>query len=92
MTEIPQTQKTLRVHQEGKPYVVEERPVPRPAPDEVLVKIMACALNPIDYCIVNPPYSKALITSWPYVPGGDGAGVVVQVGSGVTSLEEGDRV
>ncbi|KAH9885808.1 GroES-like protein [Cubamyces lactineus] len=92
MTEIPQTQKTLLCHQEGTSYVVEERPVPRPAPDEVLVKIMACALNPIDYGIVNPLYSKALITSWPYVPGGDGAGVVVQVGQEVTSLKEGDRV
>ncbi|KAI9061170.1 GroES-like protein [Trametes sanguinea] len=89
---IPTTQKSLLLLQESTPYVVGERPVPRPGSKEVLVKIMACALNPADYFIPDPPYSKWLIKSWPFVPGEDAAGIVVQVGAEVASLKEGDRV
>ncbi|KAJ2970442.1 hypothetical protein NUW54_g12727 [Trametes sanguinea] len=86
------TQKALLLLQESTPYVVGERPVPSPGPKEVLVKIIACALNPLDYRIADPPYSKWFIKSWPYVPGHDAAGIVVQVGAEVVTLKEGDRV
>ncbi|OSC97724.1 GroES-like protein [Trametes coccinea BRFM310] len=89
---VPTTQKSLLLLQESTPYVVGERPVPRPGPKEVLVKIIACALNPADHFVPDPPYSRWLIKSWPFVPGEDAAGVVVQVGAEVTSLKEGDRV
>ncbi|CDO74505.1 hypothetical protein BN946_scf184979.g60 [Trametes cinnabarina] len=89
---IPTTQKSLLLLQESTPYVVGERPVPRPGSKEVLVQIMACALNPLDYRIVDPPHSRWLIKSWPYVPGHDAAGVVVEVGKDVTALKVGDRV
>ncbi|KAI9061171.1 GroES-like protein [Trametes sanguinea] len=86
------TQKALLLLQESTPYVVGERPVPHPGPKEVLVKIIACALNPLDYRIADPPYSRWFIKSWPYVPGHDAAGIVVQVGAEVVALKEGDRV
>ncbi|KAH9885810.1 GroES-like protein [Cubamyces lactineus] len=89
---IPATQKALLLHKESTPYVVGEVPVQHPGPEEVLVKIIACALNPIDYAVVNPPYSRLFIRSWPYISGYDGSGVVVEVGSQVTNLKEGDRV
>ncbi|KAI9000502.1 GroES-like protein [Trametes punicea] len=89
---VPTAQKSLVLHAESTPYVVEEMPVPSPEPAEVLVKIVACALNPADYVVVDPPYSKLFIKSWPHVPGSDGAGIVVDVGAEVTTLKVGDRV
>ncbi|KAI0822578.1 GroES-like protein [Trametes gibbosa] len=89
---IPVTQKALLLLKEGTPYVVGERPVPRPGPGEVLVKIVTCALNPVDYAIVDPPLSRVLIANWPHVPGYDAAGVVIELGAGVSSLKEGDKV
>ncbi|KAI0760994.1 GroES-like protein [Trametes elegans] len=88
----PTTQKSLVLYKESTPYVVAETPVPRPGPQEVLVKIIACALNPADAMVMDPPYSRTLIKEYPYVPGEDGAGVVVEVGAEVTSLKEGDKV
>ena len=89
---IPASQKALLLHKESTPYVVGEAAVHHPGPEEVLVKIMACALNPVDYAVVNPPYSQFLIKSWPYISGYDGSGVVVEVGSQVTNVKEGDKV
>ncbi|EIW54862.1 GroES-like protein [Trametes versicolor FP-101664 SS1] len=89
---IPTTQKTLLAREESALYVVAETPVPTPGPKDVLVQIHACALNPVDWAIVYPPYSKMLIKEWPHVPGTDGAGVVVALGSEVSNLKEGDKV
>lgn len=89
---IPTTQKSLLLREESTPYVVEETPVPTPGPKDVLVQIFACALNPVDHAIVDPPYSKILIQEWPHIPGSDGAGVVVALGAEVTNLKEGDKV
>ncbi|EIW58236.1 GroES-like protein [Trametes versicolor FP-101664 SS1] len=89
---IPTTQKAVLLHKESIPYVLGERPVPQPGPQDVLVKLMACALNPADHFIVNPPFSARLIKQWPHVPGVDGAGVVVGVGADVSQLKEGDKV
>ncbi|KAI0661828.1 GroES-like protein [Cubamyces menziesii] len=89
---IPATQRALLLHKESTPYVVGEAAVHHPGPEEVLVKIMACALNPIDHAVVNPPYTQLFIKSWPYISGYDGSGVVVEVGSQVTNVKEGDKV
>ncbi|KAI0671364.1 GroES-like protein [Trametes maxima] len=89
---IPSVQKALVLHKESTPYVIEERPVPQPGPGDVLVKILSCALNPVDWSMTEPPASKILIPSFPFVPGLDAAGVVVGVGAGVTSPKEGDRI
>ncbi|KAI0359645.1 GroES-like protein [Trametes cingulata] len=89
---IPTTQKSLLLHAESTPYVVGETPVPRPGPSDVLVKIMACALNPVDYGVVDPPFSRLIIKQYPHVAGSDGAGVVVELGTEVTTLKEGDRI
>ncbi|KAI0366160.1 GroES-like protein [Pilatotrama ljubarskyi] len=91
---LPTTQKSLIAYGEDKPYVVGETAVPRPGPKDVLVKIMACALNPADHLLLNlPPSAKATFNlSYPLIPGCDGAGVVVQRGEEVTHLKEGDRI
>ncbi|KAI0324002.1 GroES-like protein [Cubamyces sp. BRFM 1775] len=89
---ISTTQKALLLHAQSTPYVLGESPVCRPGPEEVLVKIMACALNPIDHAIVDPPYTQLFVNHWPFIAGYDGSGIVIEVGSQVNNLKEGDKV
>ncbi|KAJ0720814.1 putative 2-alkenal reductase (NAD(P)(+)) [Helianthus annuus] len=65
--------------------------VPEIKDDQVLVKVVAAALNPVDYKR-RLGYFKAIDSPLPIIPGFDVAGVVVKVGSQVKGLKEGDEV
>ncbi|KAE9454617.1 hypothetical protein C3L33_13488, partial [Rhododendron williamsianum] len=65
--------------------------VPPVKDDQVLVKVAAAALNPVDFKRRQGKF-KATDSPLPTVPGYDVAGVVVKVGSQVKSLKEGDEV
>src|SRR5437867_2000048 len=84
--------KAIRVHEFGGPEVLrlEEVPTPEPGPGEVLVRMHAIGVNPVETYIRagTYPYKPAL----PYTPGNDGAGVVEQVSPDVNQFEPGDRV
>ncbi len=84
--------KTIRVHETGGPEVLryEDAPEPVPGPGQVLVRIHAAGVNPVDTYIRAgaPGRSPAL----PYTPGSDGAGVVEALGDGVAYVAVGDRV
>jgi NADPH:quinone reductase-like Zn-dependent oxidoreductase len=67
-----------------------ERPVPRPGPGEVLVRVRAASLNHRDLAILEGFYRPDL--PLPYVPASDGCGEVVAVGEGVGRFRVGDRV
>lgn len=71
-------------------FQLAELPDPRPGPGEVLVRIEATSINPVDYKIrrAGPPTAPDL----PAVLGCDLAGVVVGVGEGVTAFRAGDEV
>jgi NADPH:quinone reductase-like Zn-dependent oxidoreductase len=76
----------------GTGLQVGPAPYTPPGPDEVVVRVHAVAINPID---AIPGYAYRLILPWltfPAVIGSDVAGEVVQVGTGVTRLLPGDRV
>ena len=77
--------RAVRVHSFGDPDVlrVEEVPDLRP-PDagEVLVRLHAAGVNPVDTYVRAGQY--AMLPPLPYTPGGDGAGVVEAVGSSAT--------
>jgi NADPH:quinone reductase-like Zn-dependent oxidoreductase len=62
----------------------------RPGPSQVRVRVRATTLNYRDLLIVNGPYPVS--TQAPLVPGSDGAGEVLEVGSAVTRFRAGDRV
>lgn len=63
--------------------------VPTPGPGEIVVRMMAASLNPIDYKIMG----GGLPTwTYPHVPGVDGSGIVHGIGEGVTAWQPGDRV
>jgi NADPH:quinone reductase-like Zn-dependent oxidoreductase len=66
-----------------------ELPAPRPAEDEVLVKLQAVSLNSVDLLVIKVAESNLPL---PYVPVADGAGIVEQVGAAVTAFQPGDAV
>jgi len=76
----------------GGPEVLrlEEVPMPKPGPGEVLVRIHATGVNPVETYIRAGTYAR--LPELPYTPGNDGAGVVEQVGPDVTEFKAGDRV
>ncbi len=84
--------KAIRVHQFGAPEVMQLEQVPdlKPGPGQVLVRIHAAGVNPVETYIRSGAYAAK--PALPYTPGGDGAGTVLSVGSGVTRYKEGDRV
>lgn len=67
-----------------------ERSQPVPNAGEVLVKIEAVSLNYVDLLVVKGLLNPNLLI--PYIPVCDGAGVVVQVGEGVTAFKPDDKV
>jgi NADPH:quinone reductase len=68
---------------------VSETEKPAPGPGEVLVKVKAAGLNPVDYKTAtsgNPNWS------YPHILGVDAAGVIEETGDGVSEFQKGDRV
>jgi len=84
--------KAIVVHEFGAPEVMrlEEIPTPKPGPGQAVVRIHAAGVNPFDTYMRNGTYP--IKPPLPYVPGGEGAGVVHAIGEGVTAFRVGDRV
>jgi NADPH2:quinone reductase len=80
------------VREFGNPSVMrlEEMPTPSPGPSEVLVRIHAAGVNPVETYIRSGSYARK--PSLPYVPGSDGAGVVELTGPDIDAFKPGDRV
>lgn len=70
--------------------VVGELPTPEPKASQVLVRVRASAVNPIDTYIRSGAVAMPL--TFPFVPGCDFAGEVAELGAGVTRFKVGDRV
>ncbi|RDI21490.1 NADP-dependent oxidoreductase [Lentzea flaviverrucosa] len=70
-----------------------ERPTPSPGPAEVLVRVTAAGVNPLDHKL-RSGHAEALNGHLPFpqVLGMEAAGTVLEVGAGVTGLAVGDRV
>jgi len=84
--------KAIRVKKFGGPEVLqtEEVPTPQTGPGEVLVRMHAAGVNPVETYIRAGTYAR--LPDLPYTPGNDGAGVVEQVGVDVSEFKAGDRV
>ena len=84
--------KAIRVHEFGGPEVLKLEEVPdlQPGPGQVLVRVHAAGVNPVENYIRTGTY--AIKPALPYTPGADAAGVVAAVGAGVNSVKRGDRV
>jgi NADPH:quinone reductase-like Zn-dependent oxidoreductase len=86
--------KAIVVHEYGGPEVLKYEDAPRPEPkdNEVLVRMIAAGVNPVDALIRSGKYAKFFGTTLPLIPGYDIAGVVEKTGAKVTKLKVGDPV
>lgn len=84
--------KAAAIYETGPPEVIQytDMPIPEPKSHEVLVKVGAVAVNPIDTYLRSG--AVAMPIQFPYVVGCDFAGTVERVGAGVKSFKAGDRV
>lgn len=73
-------------------YAVAEVPVPRPGPGQMRVRIAAASVNPADVRLPCGEFRDVVQAQFPYVPGVDFAGTVVEIGEGVDGYAVGDEV
>jgi NADPH:quinone reductase-like Zn-dependent oxidoreductase len=69
-----------------------EVPTPQPGPGEVLVKVIATSVNPVDYKIRSGALKDRIHLDFPVILGRDVAGEVTALGEGVTKFRPGDKV
>lgn len=84
--------KAIRIDEFGDPAVMKLAEVepPQPAAGEVLVRLHAVGVNPVETYIRSGKYAK--LPPLPYTPGTDGAGVVEALGESVGWMAVGDHV
>lgn len=80
----------IRISEYGDVNVLQMQtlPIPKPGPGDALVRLHAAGLNFIDIYMRTGRYPRDL----PFTPGLEGAGVVEEIGEGVTDIKVGDRV
>ena len=89
----PAISKTMRaavVEKFRQPLQIREVPIPSPGPGQALIKIMATGVCHTDLHAADGDWPVK--PKPPFIPGHEGAGIVVKLGPGVTHLKEGDRV
>ncbi|ANA12623.1 MULTISPECIES: alcohol dehydrogenase AdhP [Acetobacter] len=82
--------KAAVVHEFGKPLTIEELDIPTIKPTQILVKMIACGVCHTDLHAASGDWPKK--PHLPFIPGHEGVGTVVQVGSEVDWVKEGDVV
>ncbi len=88
------TMKAVQIHAYGGSDVLqfEDAPKPKAAAGEVLVKVYAAAINPVDWKIREGYMKEMRKISFPFILGWDLSGVVEDAGAGVTRFKKGDEV
>lgn len=86
--------KAVVLHEYGPPsrLIYETVDDPVPAPGEVLVRVHAVSVNPIDWKIRSGAARERFPISFPAILGRDLAGTVAKIGEGVQGVNVGDRV
>src|SRR5262249_36983912 len=87
------TMKAIVIHEYGGPEVLKYEDVPRPEPknNELLVRVIAAGVNPVDGMIRSGMFANEK-RAFPIILGGDIAGVIEKVGSSITKFKPGDPV
>ncbi|KAI0667955.1 GroES-like protein [Trametes maxima] len=86
---IPTQQKALFLLDKQGPFAVQVTDVPAYGADEILVKVEAAALNPVDWKIQT---FGLFVDHFPSIIGAEAAGSVIAVGANVSEFKVGDRV
>lgn len=91
---IPTSMQVIRFDTFGGASVLQLRtiPVPRPGPGELLVKVEAAGVNPVDYKIRAGKYPAVKADKLPYTPGRDVTGTVVQRGESAQRFAQGEAL
>ena len=86
--------KAIVIHEYGGPEVLKYEDLPRPEPkdDEILVRVIAAGVNPVDGLIRSGKWAKFFNVKLPLVPGYDIAGVVEKTGGKIDKFKKGDAV
>jgi NADPH:quinone reductase-like Zn-dependent oxidoreductase len=86
--------KAIRIHEYGGPEQLryEDAPISEAGSGQVLVRVHAASVNPIDYKLASGAMRAVWPIILPWIPGADFSGVVEAVGLGVTSVKRGDAV
>jgi NADPH:quinone reductase-like Zn-dependent oxidoreductase len=87
--------KAVRIHKYGEPEVLQYEDLPRPhvvAPTEMLVRVHAAGVNPVDSAIRAGQVKEIFPVTFPWIPGSDLSGVVEEVGGNVTRFKTNDEV
>jgi len=71
-------------------FIIKEVPISKPKFKEVLVKVFATSINPLDYQIRRGDYKNEL--SLPVITGHDVSGIIVELGQGIENFKVGDEV
>src|SRR6476469_9521037 len=89
-----QTMKAIRIHNYGGPEVLQYEDAPRPQPQagEVLVRVHAAGVNPIDWKVREGHMKDFWPHKFPLILGWDLSGVVEELGRGVSRFKIGDEV
>ena len=84
----------IQVHDYGDTdqLKLEQIPQPEPQEGEVLVRVYAAGVNPMDWKFRSGLIKAFMPSTFPYVPGADLAGIVEKVGPGVTVFQPGQEV
>ena len=79
--------RAIRIHSYGGPEQLKPEGTPRPAPSagEVLVRVHAAGVNPIDWQILQGVMKDVQPVTFPFTPGIEVAGVVEEVGPDVAA-------
>ncbi|MGN7989657.1 NADP-dependent oxidoreductase [Pedobacter sp. 22226] len=86
--------KAVRIHEFGGSEVlsIDEIPVPQPAPDEVLIKVHATSVNPVDWKIREGQRKEKFPAKLPLTLGWDVSGTIEDLGEKVSAFRKGDEV
>jgi len=89
---VKPTMKAIVIHEYGGPEVLKYEDIPRPEPkdDQLLIRVIAAGVNPVDGMIRSGIFMGN--RAFPIILGGDAAGVVEKVGSKITKFKVGDPV
>lgn len=86
--------KAIRVHAYGGPELMQldDTPVPACGAGDILVRVVAAGVNPIDWKMRSGAMAAHMPKSFPLTLGSDAAGVVTALGGGVSGFDLGDEV
>ncbi len=84
----------IRIHNYAKSEELKLEQVQHPAPQagEVLVRVLAAGVNPVDWKITEGYMKNFRPVQFPYIPGRDISGIIEEIGPGVTAFQKGQAV